>query len=1042
MSGDPHAQEQSKLEAFISFSARRPLLALILIGIISGLSVFGVLDLKIDTSYDSLISEKDPEKIIYNETIKQFGSDNTTVVYVKDPNLFDPAKLLILEETIQKLRDLEAVERVDSLFSVVSIRDQDGILDSRPLMDIAPETREEAEQIKSNAIYSPLVRNNLLSEDGTATAINITVLRDFSDERFNAKMYERIEEAIKVLRSEFSEVFQVGPPRLNVDIEVGMFEDLSVLTPLSTLVLVAFIILIVRLPIAAAIPMVTAGLSIILTFGFMGYMGIELTLLTAIVPSLIIVIGSTEDMHLVAAYLEGVPSNSDKTIRKKAVNVMVRHIGLAIILTAFTTSVGFLSNATNEIPLIRDFAYASSFAMVANFVVTLLTVPLMLTYFGPTKNRLHGGDHGVPKGPIGVLIRVVEALVTKFRVTVVAVIVVLMGAFGYFATGVHVSNDPLSYFPPDHPLVTNANTLHTDLSGMQIFYVTLDSDQPEAFRDPAILAKLDRIQKSIEQSGGFDKVISLGDHLALVNQEMNQGNPDFWRQPETRELVDQYILMFQRRDLERYVTSDYQMANIVVRHNISDSHVLNQYLDKLRAEFKDIAGDDFRVFVTGENLMINKAAESLFSGQVESLILIGAIIFVMMSFLYVSFFAGFMFLIPNLFPLILNFGTMALLGIPLNPGTASVAAIALGIAVDDSIHLFSRFRAEVRATGQPEQAIKNTVRGEAVAVVTTSLSLMAMYASLLASNFEIVDQFGLLAGLTMVYALIADLVITPIVLRRVGLVGVFEILSLKLANKVVNDCILFEGMNKFQAKKTILLSKVTEFKEGDEIIVEGTIGRDMYVILEGAVDVVVGKGDQEKMIARLTPGEVFGEVGFIGETKRLATVRCRSDVQVLALNAEAVAQGLSSQPKITSLLTTNISRLLSERMIDINQRDGKQVASIAPELLDGSVLEIYYDGETFVMEQNSKPIRIGRADDNEVMLKSEHISRTHAEISVIEGRFTIKDESATGTYLRHENDNVETLKWTSRNLADEGTISFGPGIDGREGEIRFKLVRT
>ena len=909
----------------LTFSSDHRIAALAIVLVLAAASVNGVLGLQIDTSYDSLISKNDPGKAAYDETIREFGSDNTTVITVRDSDLFDPEKLLALEDLVFELGSLESVERVDSLFSAISIRDRDGVLDSGPLMDFAPETEEEATDIREDALYSPLIRRNLLSEDGAVTAINVTVKRDRNNPRFNHEVFDRVDALVAPLAEVFEDVRQVGPPRLNVEIERGMFADLSVLTPLSVLVLVIGIIALMRVPLAAIVPLITAGTSILLTLGFMGYIGLKLTLLTAIVPSLIIVIGSTEDMHLLAAYLEGLAEGHEGD-RKGAVRVMAKYTAVAVLLTGFTTAAGFASNATNDIPLIRDFAIASAFGMVANFAVTVLLVPMIFSIAGPRRNPLHRGEDQELKGVIGFLVPRLETLVSRHGRWVAGVTGVLVVVFAALALRVHVSNDPLSYFPSDHPLVQDADTLHEDMSGMQIYYLTLDGGQKDAFREPANLLRLEKAVTLMRDGGAFDKVLVITDHLSLVNQEMHDADSGYHKVPETRNLVDQYLLLFQRSDIDRYLSADGRRANVIVRHNISDSHTLNGLLADLEEALPDILGTGIRFHLTGENLMINRAAEGLFVGQVQSLALIGGIVFVLMSVLYTSLFAGGMFLIPNFFPLVMNFGAMVLLGIPLNPGTASVAAIALGIAVDDSIHMFARFRDEVRECGDPDVAVRTTVRGEAVAVITTSLALMVMYATLLTSEFAIVAQFGLLAALTMVFALIADLLVTPLVLKRVGLVGVFEIAALKLAREVIADSPLFTGMTKYQVKKTVLLSQAASYGPGDTVFAQGDVGDALYVVLSGEVEVFFRQAAKERMINRLGPGQTFGEIAFVNASERSATVKARGAVELLVLQPDNVRKALRFHPRIASKLYRNISRVLGSLVVTATERGGADIS--------------------------------------------------------------------------------------------------------------------
>ena len=903
----------------LTFGVRQRLLSAILVVVFTAVAVLGLLRLEIDTSYDSLISENDPGRPAYEANIAEFGSDNTTIIYLRDAALFSEERLLLIEDLIAGLEEIEAVERVESLFSVLSIRDDEGMLDASPLMDTTPEDEDEIALVRKNALYSPLIRSNFISADAQVTAVNVTVKRDRADPKFNLALDSQIGTLLEPLRPKFEKVFHIGPPRLNVEIERGMFADMQTLSPLSTMLLIGAIIFFLRTPSAALIPMSTSIISVLWTFGFMGFMGLPLTLLTAIVPSLIIVIGSTEDTHLLTAYLHGLKEGG-KPDRAKAISFMAHHVGMPIFITSLTTTVGFMTNALNDIPLIQGFAYATAFAMFANLIATVLVVPLFLIFFGPLKTKLAPGDER-PKGIIGAIVRVLDSLVDRHSKWVIAVTVCVLAVFGTYAFTVGVSNDPLSYFRADSPLVRDAETLHGDLAGMQVFYLTLAAKERGAFKEPANLRHLAAIQEFMQGQAAYDKSISLNDFLTLVNREMHQGKPEFAVVPESRELVEQFLLMFQRGDIERYISADFSRANIVVRHNLSDSRDLNGKLDELDEKAREVlAGSGISVTMSGENLMINRAAESLFSGQVQSLILLVIIIFVIMTFLFTSIAAGFLSLVPNAIPVILNFGAMGLLGIPLNPGTATVAVIAVGIAIDDTIHLLTRYNDECRRNPDQAAAVRATVWAEAVPVVSTSISLALGFVVLLFSNFAIVAQFGALAAATMIYAMLADLLVTPIVLKHIRLAGIWEIVALQIGREVLENSPLFVGMSTYQIKKTILLSIVSDYGEGEVIIEEDKADRAMYVLLSGSVDVVTEvEGGEEHFIETLQPGAVFGEAGFVVGVKRTASIIARQPVKVLTLDPDKTANSLKLYPRIAAKLHHNISRILGERLASVHE---------------------------------------------------------------------------------------------------------------------------
>ena len=918
------------VEQLLTFGSRYRLLSFLLVIAFTAVAAGGLIQLKVDTSYDSLISESDPGRPAYLATIEEFGSDNTTIIYLKDEKLFSSERLTQLEDLTYALQEIESVESVESLFTVLNIRDEEGMLESGPLMDYVPEEEDEIRRVRDNATYSPLIRGNFLSEDGTVTALTVTVRRDRTDPKFNIALFDAIESLITPLRTDFDEVFQIGPPRLNVEIERGMFADMQFLSPISTALLIGMIIFFLRTATAAIIPLATSGISVLWTFGFMGYLGLPITLLTAIVPSLVIVIGSTEDTHMLASYLHGVKENQPVD-RRRAIFFMARHVGLPIFITSFTTAVGFLTNALNDIPLIQGFAYATSFAMFANLVSTILIVPLILSLVGPKTSKLAPSDQR-PSGVIGKLVGVLETVAERYEKPVLVVTGLFLLVFGYLSFTVNVSNDPLSYFKSSNPLVQDSAKLHRDLAGMQLFYLTLESDQPDAFKTPELLEQLEKVDRFMESQSGYDKVISLADYLALVNREMQQGSADTYHVPGSRDLIEQYLLLFQRSDIERYISHDFRRANIIVRHNLSDSHLLNAKIRALTEELDAGLGEGLSYRFSGENLMINRAAESLFSGQISSLLLLLAIIFVIMALLFTSLSAGFLSLLPNSIPVVLNFGVMGLLGIPLNPGTATVAVIAVGIAVDDTIHFLMRYNDECKKDADQARAIRATLWTESVPVVSTSISLAAGFAVLLFSNFAIVAQFGALAAATMLYAMIADLLVTPLVLKHMRLAGIWEIVGLKVGREVLLNSPLFTNMTPYEIKKAIVLSQVRTYAPGEEIVTQESHGRSMFLMLSGSVDVMHEAGERShRTIGTLTPGQVFGEVGFALDAERTASVVAREDVELLELDFESTGRALRFSPRIAAKLYLNISRVLGERLAITLDPESPAAASDATE---------------------------------------------------------------------------------------------------------------
>jgi uncharacterized protein len=903
---------------FLMLGVNHRLVTFLFLAAVTYIATLGLPGLRVDTGFESMISETDPQKPIYEKIAGEFGSDNRTIIYVRDSRLWSVEKLAGLEKLHYALEGLDFVESVEDLFTMRSIRGTEGAIESRMLLPEAPKEQSFIDKAREDALYNPLVVGNFISKDGLATALVVSVKTNRGDADFDHRVNTAIERSLDPARRIFEEVFQVGPPRINAELKSTLLADFKLLGPLSAFMLFVTILLFLRSGFAALVPLVTSTLSIIWTLGMMGWTDIPLNILSAMLPSLVVVIGSTEDTHMISSYFLGIAQAKEKH-RAFATRFMMKHMGLPLFLTILTTSMGFASNIFSNIILIQNFATASTFAILANGIITILLVPMILSIMGPRRTRLYSNKNKATGLP-GLFVRFFGFTNRNFPRSTLVLTAILCLFFVYHASKLHVTNDPMSYFQQNLPLVQETQRIHRDLSGMKVFFINLDSGQEKSFLQPQNIQKLVDIQNFMKEQGIFDRSISLADHLSLINREYNEGNLRFFKIPEKRDLVAQYLLFFHRNDLKSYVSHDFSRANIVVRHNVSDSYTLNKHIRELNQVVVNIAGNQTKVAIVGENLMVNAAAESLMIAQIISLAILLCVIFFMMSAMFTSFKGGFISLVPNMIPIILMFGVMGFLKIPLNPGTAMVAVIAVGIAIDGTIHLLSRYNELCRRTSDYESAIITTIQEEATPMVATSLALALGFGILLLSNFTIIAQFGALSAATMIFALFANLLITPIIMSRIRLVGLYQIMSLSMHKETLEASSLFQGMSNYQMRKAILISELNEFKKGELLVEQGTIGRSMYLILSGKVEVMRRSANNTKIVAVLNAGQVLGEIGYIMETRRTADVRALTHVEALRFDYMKIKKDLKLFPRIVSNLNFNISCILGERLADVMGR--------------------------------------------------------------------------------------------------------------------------
>jgi hypothetical protein len=448
----------------------------------------GMSKVEIDTGMDSLIPASDPSRLIYQQVMGEFGSDNKTIIYIRDTNLWTPEKLSILEHLHRGVEQIDNVTSVDSLFNLYTIHGEDGKIESVPVLAEVPTTVDEALAAKQRALANPLYIGNFFSESGNVLAMIVSVMDVEEDQDFSRKIYEQLETLLSENRNDFDKIVQVGPPRINAELKRRLFDDFRLLGPLSAFILFISILFFMRSGISAVIPVVTSVLSIIWTFGMLGWAGIPINILSAMLPSLIIVIGSTEDTHMMAAYFRGLQDNVENA-RDKAVYYMAKHIGLPLALTVLTTALGFSSNMLSSIGLIQHFAFAATFAMLANGVVTVLVVPLMLSVYGPTTNT-SVIDNIESKRLPDVILRIFRYYQDNHPSAVLFFTTIMCAFFVYHASKLYVTNDPLSYLPSDSALIQDTKLIHDDLAGIKIFFIRLDGNKPNAFQRPVNINKL------------------------------------------------------------------------------------------------------------------------------------------------------------------------------------------------------------------------------------------------------------------------------------------------------------------------------------------------------------------------------------------------------------------------------------------------------------------------------------------------------------------------------------------------------------------------
>jgi uncharacterized protein len=888
-----------------------------------------ITQVKINTDLSQLIPKDDPRTKYYEEFFKEaFSSDILSVVVVKPKigDVFTHETLTLIQNLTDDFLGIDGVITVNSLTTVQQFKGEDGFLNTDQLIEDVPSDPEELLQLRDNALSNDQYIGYIVSEDGKAAGINIYTEDPAGDQTFDKRYVGAVSGIIEKHQKDY-EIYHVGNPLATYTFLQYIEMDQRTVNGVMVVVFLGFLLLSYRSYLSVLLPMATTGLSLIATFGFMALMNYPITPETALVPGLLLVIGSTEDMHILSMYFLQLRNGLGK---KDAVMHSAIHSALPITLTSFTTIIGFGTLVVNDTTMIKEFGIVMAFGLLVNYFVTIMTVPAILQFLKTPKN------FGQTKDPEKKKILNINAVLGKIvaanknhqsTITLITAVVVVLSLLGLFR--VRVNNDFMSFFKENAPFRKDVEKLNKDLTGFSTMSIVVGTEDAGDIVEPDVLKQIDGFQQYLKNLGKFDKVVSLADYIKLMNREMNGGRKEMQSIPDTREAIAQYMMLMDYDTSSQYVDSAKKNARILLIHKMSSSYEFNMAVDEVKKYIDEnitgyVKGENVKnitVTLTGLDFLIKNSVDTVVRGQVQGLGIALAVIFILMTILFMSPKGGLVAIISNTVPILINFGLMGWLAIELNTSTSMVALVALGIAIDDTIHFMVRYQNELKSTNDQKTAMANAIRTEGEPVIFTSLALAVGFGVLMLSNFVPSVYFGFLAALVMLYALLTDLFINPILLLAVQLITVWDYVTLKFKRAVLQESIILKNLRYSEAKKIILLGSIRKESAGEHIFHQGDKGEEMFLILSGSVKVFAECEGETKLLSTLEEGELFGEMALLGEGVRTASVHAETDVELLRIDYHALERVRRRNPKISAKLYMNIARILSDRvkMMNIEQ---------------------------------------------------------------------------------------------------------------------------
>jgi len=857
-----------------------------------------------NTSIYDMVIEDLVETREYQAFKKVFGGEEIIRVVISGQNVFDKLAFKKIERLAEALSKIEGVRRTISLPGVKKAVDLSG--------------NWTMETFRDRVVNVPLFRNNLISDDHRTTLITLVLADGASHEKIIARIQERIDREGPNLT-----LYQMGMPVISHALAVFTEKDFFRLPPITFLLVALILFLLFRNIRDVALPLICVTLSLVWTLGFIALTGLSLSILTMIVPVFLIAVGTAYCLHIIAEYRHQrlqEPSPEAATLNTFST------IAFPTVLAAGTTVLGLASLFVSRILAIKTFALFACAGMISFVIVVLTFLPAALSMM--PRRRKTGATGEKPAKP-GIVQRFIDAIVTlnldyrRYSLPLFAA-VSLFCVIGMLRLA--VETNPVDYFRKDSQVRQQFDDIHQRLSGSFPLNVMATGSGEDYFEDVEAMRALDRFQKFAETLPGVDKAVSFAEYLKLVNYASNRYEPEYYRLPEksfeVRMLINTYRMMLGQDMLDAFMSSDFKQANLVLFTHISSSRDFLELKKRILAHVESGYPREIKWDVTGFGIVMSASSRQLTVGQIKSLGLTMVMVFGIMFMLFLSWKVGLIAIAPNLFPIVVNFGIMGWLGIELSMATSLIASVAIGLAVDDTIHYLVRFNREFKRDLDPQRALRVTLNHMGRPILFTSVTIGIGFAVLMVSGFKPTAVFGAMMAITMFSALIGDLILLPSLMQRVELVTLWDLARIRMGKDPGTQIPLFQGLSRTEMHSILMAGTLKPVEAGEVLFQKGDTSDTMYAILSGRFEIVdyESSGDPtvahgiQKHINYAGKGDILGELGLLRSAPRSATVVTLEAGELLPVNWTVIRRLQWLYPPTALKFFNNLLTILCNRV--------------------------------------------------------------------------------------------------------------------------------
>ena len=715
----------------------------------------------------NLLPDTHPENIKYRAFTEKFGEEgNLIVISVKDSTLFTIEKLNAWNNLSNSFKGHSDVSTVISFGDLQKLKKDK---DSRqfyiePFIKDSISSNEEVENLKYEIFNrTPFYDKFLINSESQAvrTAINLKseVVNTVQREKF-------VNEVLLPRVSTFEKDYNIdvrisGMPYVRTKYSETIKKELGKFIFLAIIVTSFIFFFFFRSVRATGISIFTVCIGVMWTLGIVGILEYELTVLTAIIPPLIIVIGMPNCIFLINKYQHELNKHGIKSLSLQKV---ITKIGNATLMTNVTTASGFATFISTDSKLLNEFGVVASLSILSIFILCLLIIPIVYSFLPvPDKKHLEHQNKKWITSLLNWMVGVVKN--KKIEVYVISVIMLALSIIGIYK--IEISGSFIDDMPRNTEFFEDILYYEDEFNGILPLEIYIDSKRKKAITRLSTIKKMKVVEDIISKFPELSRPISLVSLVKYSKQAFYNGNPKYFQVPTAQE--NSFILSYAKNSssevdlLKNFVDSTGQYTRITTFMKDMKIERMERIEEELNAEIQKVMPSErFEVFLTGKAYLFQKGTYFLVDNLVASLGLAVVLISLFMAYLFRNFRMIIISLIPNLLPLLITAGLMGYIGIPIKPSTILIFSIAFGISVDDTIHFLAKYRQELQENKwQIKKSVYNSVRETGLSMFYTSIVLFFGFSVFIVSNFGGTVALGALVSGTLLLAMLSNLLLLP-----------------------------------------------------------------------------------------------------------------------------------------------------------------------------------------------------------------------------------------------------------------------------------------